>query len=96
MYDTNEAQCEAVMPFTLCRSNGGPHDDAAFVSGWRLGVLDATLAGPGVSALADSIHPTECAQADLIAMARGYAMTVEPSRDPAWVSVTFTRVRDDC
>jgi hypothetical protein len=96
MYDTNEAECEAVLPFTLCRSNGGPHDDAAFLSGWRLGVLDATLAGLGVSALADSIRAVECVQADLIAMARGYTMVVEPSRDPEWLSVTFIRVRDDC
>ncbi len=96
MYDTNEAECEAVLPFTLCRSNGGPYDDDAFLSGWRLGVLDATLAALGVSALADSIRPVEYAQADLIAMARGYTMAVEPSRDPEWLSVTFTRVRDDC
>ena len=96
MFDTNEAECEAVMPFTLCRSNGGPYADDGFLSGWRLGALDATLSAGGVSALADSIRPVEYAQADLIAMARGYAMVVEPSRDPEWLSVTFTRVRDDC
>jgi hypothetical protein len=95
MFDTNEAECEAVLPFTLCRSNGGPYDDDAFLSGWRLGVLDATLAALGVSALADSIRPVEYAQADLIAMARGYTMDAEPSRDPGWLSVTFTRVQDD-
>jgi hypothetical protein len=71
MYDTNEAECEAVMPFTLCRSNGGPYADDGFLSGWRLGALDATLSTGGVSALADSIRPVEYAQADLIAMAGG-------------------------
>ena len=94
MYDTNEAECEAVLPFTLCRSNGGPYDDAAFLSGWRLGVLDATLVGLGVSALADSIRPVEYAQADLIAMACGYSMTIEPSGEREWMLVTFTRIRD--
>ena len=28
-------------------------------------------------------------------MARGYSMTVDPSTDPDWVSVTFTRTGDD-
>jgi hypothetical protein len=94
MHHTNEAEQETVvMPLTLCRSNGGPFDDAAFLSGWRLRELDLVLAG-GVSALADAIRPIERDQADLIAMARGYAMVVEPSSEPAWLSVTFVRVED--
>jgi hypothetical protein len=28
-------------------------------------------------------------------MARGYTMTVEPGSEPDWLSVTFTRVRED-
>ena len=56
--------------------------------------LGATLARPGVSALADSIRPRERLQADLIAMARGFTMAVEPSSTREWLSVTFTRVRD--
>jgi hypothetical protein len=80
-----------VMPLVLCRSRGGPYDDDAFESGWRLGALGAALAGPGISALADSIRPGERLQADLLAMACGYAMTVESSADPDWLAVTFTR-----
>jgi hypothetical protein len=95
MFQTNESQCDTVMPFTLCRTNGGPYDDDAFLSGWRLGDIDATLVHPGVSALATSIHPRELGQADLIAMARGYTTTVEPSGDPDWLSVTFTRIAQD-
>ena len=94
MLETGEDH-SGVMPLVLCRSRGGPYDDEAFMSGWRLGDLGATLAQPGVSALAQAIRPEERLQADLIAMARGYTMTVEPSSSRDWVSVTFTRIRDD-
>jgi len=79
------------MALVLCRSRGGPHDDEAFLSGWRLGDIAATLARPEVGSLAESIRPAERHQADLIAMARGYTMTVEPVTDANWLSVTFTR-----
>ena len=87
--------CGGVMPFVLCRSKGGPYDDDAFSSGWRLGAIGAALAGPGVSALCESIRAGERIQADLLAMAYGYAMSVDPSTDPDWLSVTFTRTGDD-
>ena len=89
MSTTSEVTVDEVMPFVLCRSNGGPYDDEAFMSGWRLGDLAATLAGPGVGALTDSIRPAERRQADLIAMACGYTMTVEAGNDPGWLTVTF-------
>jgi hypothetical protein len=82
---------EAVMPLVLCRTAGGPHDDQAFTSGWRLGGIAATLAHPGFNALADSIRPDERLQADLLAMAYGYTMTVDHG-DDEWLSVTFARV----
>ena len=94
MLETGEEQ-SGVMPLVLCRSRGGPYDDEAFMSGWRLGDLGATLGRPGISALAESIRPQERVQADLIAMARGYTMTVEPSSSRDWLSVTFTRIRED-
>ena len=95
MLEAGEDHSGTVMPLVLCRSRGGPYDDEAFMSGWRLGDIGATLARPGISALAESIRPHERLQADLIAMARGYTMTVEPSSSADWLSVTFTRVRDD-
>jgi hypothetical protein len=91
MVNTNEATTETVMPFVLCRSHGGPHDDEAFESGWRLGDLAATLAQPGIGGLADCVRRGEQHQADLIAMARGYTMSVAPTGDPEWLAVTFTR-----
>src|SRR5262245_16338253 len=84
-----------VMPFVLCRSRGGPYDDEAFSSGWRLGAIGATLSSPGTSALCESIRPDERVQADLVAMACGYSMRVDPSTDPGWLAVTFTRIGDD-
>ncbi len=95
MFHTDESQRHDVMPFVLCRANGGPYDDEAFLSGWRLGDIDATLAGPGIRALASSIHPRELDQADLIAMARGYRMLAERTSEPEWISVTFTRITQD-
>jgi hypothetical protein len=90
--EIGEVHDDPVMPLVLCRSRGGPYDDDAFESGWRLGAIGATLAGPGVSALAESIRPGERLQADLLAMACGYAMTVDSSDEPDWISVTFTRI----
>ena len=72
---------------------GGPYDDEAFTSGWRLGNIAAALAHPGFSAVADSIRPDERLQADLLAMASGYTMTVEHGSDGEWLSVTFTASR---
>jgi hypothetical protein len=93
--DIGEECGGGVMPFVLCRSKGGPYDDEAFSSGWRLGAVGATLAAPGVSALCESIRAGGRVQADLLAMAYGYAMRVDPSSDPDWLSVTFTRTGDD-
>lgn len=90
------ADCsDSVMPLVLCRSGGGPYDDEAFMSGWRLGAIGATLAGPGIRALCESIRAHERVQADLLATVSGYSMTVAPSTDPNWLSVTFTRTADD-
>jgi hypothetical protein len=92
MLETGEDHSGSVMPLVLCRSRGGPFDDEAFMSGWRLGELGATLGRPGISALAESIRPNERLQADLIAMALGFTMTVEPSSSRDWLAVTFTRI----
>jgi hypothetical protein len=91
MAETIDESEAAVMALVLCRSRGGPHDDEAFLSGWRLGDIAATLGRPDVVSLAESIRPVERHQADLIAMARGYCMTVGPSAEAGWLTATFTR-----
>jgi hypothetical protein len=92
LFTTDEAAGAAAKFHVLCRANGGPYDDDAFSSGWRLGELAATLAQPGIRALADSIRRVERQQADLIAMAYGYTMSIDSADGPDWLSVTFTRV----
>ena len=52
MFDTDPMVTDAVMPFVICRSLGGPHDDEAFFSGWRLAELAAMLGRSDVGALA--------------------------------------------
>src|SRR5262245_63623897 len=89
--DLGEDSGGGVMPLVLCRSRGGPYEDDAFSSGWRLGAIGAALAGPGISALCESIRAHERVQADLMAMAYGYTMRVDSSTDPDWLCVTFTR-----
>jgi hypothetical protein len=91
MAETIDDSEVAVMALVLCRSRGGPHDDEAFLSGWRLGDIAATLGRGDVASLAESIRPVERHQADLIAMARGYRMTTGPSSEAGWLTVTFTR-----
>jgi hypothetical protein len=95
MLETGQDQSGGVMPMVLCRSHGGPYDDDAFLSGWRLGEIGAMLAERRISALAMSIRPAERLQADLLAMACGYSMIVEPGGSRDWLSVTFARSRDD-
>ena len=45
--------------------------------------------------MVDSIRPAEREQAERIAAARGYSMSVEAGSDPEWLSVTFTRTSED-
>ena len=35
--EIDEDYGDTVLPLVLCRSRGGPYEDDAFVSGWRLG-----------------------------------------------------------
>jgi hypothetical protein len=94
MLEAHEGESEAAFPLVLCRSRGGPYDDEAFLTGWRLGDIGATLGKPGISAVAESIRPRELLQADLLAMARGYMMSVEPGSEEDGLSVTFNCIEE--
>lgn len=68
-----------LMPFVTVKSKGGPHDDASYVAGFEMGVLDTTL--KAVAPFADNglgipftIHSENRAQADLIAMKHGFTV----------------------
>lgn len=88
-----------VMPFVVCKSQGGPFDDEPFVAGWRCGAVDCILfAGQphardvetGRVVFTFQAHEAELPQLDLIAMRRGFTMTSEP-RDDGWVECTFLK-----
>lgn len=76
--ELGEAEYGMVMPFVVCASQGGPHEDGAFVAGFECGKLDTLL---------EHVHPPthdgmyrtdSMPQIDLIAMRHGYVMTAEP------------------
>lgn len=89
-----------VMPFVVCRSNGGPYEDQAFVSGWRCGEIDRTLRNmDGVNARATFVvMAEELPQLDLIAMHRGFALDKklagEQDQETGWCVVEFYRPAD--
>ena len=60
--EIGEDRSGSVMPLVLCRSRGGPYDDEAFSSGWRLGTIGATLAGPGSARCASRSVPTSASR----------------------------------
>lgn len=88
--EPHDAEFTLAMPFVICASNGGPHDDAAFVSGYRLGELDAKLA----VASALGLPPPTCvyrsdeqAQFDLIAMKHRYVIVdQDTTEDGEWTT----------
>jgi hypothetical protein len=90
MSDDGESGFGLVMPFTICTSQGGPHADKPFVSGYRLGHLDARLELAQPAIWENYVDPSEVGQVDLIAMRHGYAMAVE-EYDAEWSQVTLTR-----
>ena len=90
---TEEMKAGAAMPLVLGWADAGPDDDD-LTSAWRLDDLAAALDRAVVRVMVDSIRPAEREQAERIAAAHGYSMSVEPGSDPEWLSVTFTRTSD--
>lgn len=89
----DESSYELVMPFVSVKSKGGPFDDAAYVSGWRMGALDARLGAEGILrplSHEDTIRSVDVPQADMIAMKHRYRMETEPSEDDEWAFVRFS------
>lgn len=95
MGDEDEARFGLVMPFVVCRSRGGPHDDSSFVAGYRLGRLDAKLEARMTPDHNEYLRPDDVQQADLIAMRHGYTLVVTRSPDvdaAEWVHGNFRRI----
>lgn len=84
---------ELVMPFVLVASEGGPFEDAAFVSGWRMGDLDAKLATAKAHDLdlgTQTCLRVEHPQIDLLAMRHGFTVRMDPADDD-WAFYEFER-----
>ena len=73
-----------VMPFMVCESKGGPYDDAAFVAGFRAGIIDAYLATDPNNPVPETFftEPELIPQLDLIAMRHGYTCLLYTSPSP--------------
>lgn len=88
----SDAEYGLVMPFVSVESNGGLHNDRAYVAGFRLGTIDHTLrtAPREVRSLRFLIQPDDVAQLDLIAMHHGFRMrTVDVSH--GWLAAILRR-----
>jgi hypothetical protein len=88
------------VPFTVCASEGGPFDDAAFVGGFDCGVMHTEmrlLSRIGATPAARWVKPAILDQLDLLAMDSGYTIK-RGEADPAsgFVWVTFTPDACDC
>lgn len=88
----NEAESSLVMPFVLTVSNGGPYEDAPYVAGWNMGVLETEMhIGKTLGMLPRMryLSPVDAPQIDLLAMRFGFEVkTTEYSEE--WTLYTFS------
>lgn len=89
------ADRELFMPFVLCKSQGGPFDDTAFVAGATCGALTEELRMlrlSGATPRERYIDVRHLPQVDLIAMAYGYTTTLgDLDEASGWQVVTFAQ-----
>lgn len=94
MSSTEEpAEYGMVMPFVAVASKGGPFDDASYCAGYEMGQLDAALQLKPRQ-LQVTIRTVNVAQADLVAMRRGYTSEAHPQSEcGTWTWVEFEPMR---
>lgn len=85
-HEDHEHEFDLVMPFVLVKSAGGPYDDDAFVSGYRLATIAATIAPSGAS-WRGYVTPADLPQLDLIAMKEHAKVTRIGGVGDDWVLV---------
>lgn len=91
MSSENDAEYELALPFVTTTSQGGPHDDDAYVAGFEMGQLDVVLGFQWMQFHTAIIKKESVKQADLIAMHYDFKMEVE-HEDGVEATVSFTRV----
>jgi hypothetical protein len=83
-----------IMPFVVCKDQGGPYDGDAFVAGYVAGILDTLLpiVRPHGVTVERYVVPELVPQLDLLAMRHGFKLTAEPwdEHPDEWTFVTFT------
>lgn len=87
-----------IVPFVVCRSCGGPYDDASFVRGFEVGRIAEKLARHDWDEIAATVHEDVVHQLDLIAMRQGYVIIDRPEDETAaegFADVVFRRVDGD-
>lgn len=95
----DESGYALVMPFVICKSNGGPLEDHAFVIGYSLGKIDAELE------ICETLHSMPypryvrveaVQQLDLIAMRYGFVLRLgEKDDSEEWQEVHFDKYLND-
>ena len=92
MGEEHEHEYELVMPFVVCRSQGGPYDDEAFVAGCRFRELKFRLEVGRPTTLVTFESPDLIPQLDLLAMDLGYHIVhiPWPEASEEWEQVTFS------
>lgn len=81
-----------IMPFVVCKSQGGPYDDQCFVAGYELGFIDALLTSK-ISLLERYLRTDSLPLVDLLAMRHGYSIASKPwdEHPDEWSLVRLTR-----
>lgn len=83
---------DLVLPFLPVASKGGPFDDASYMAGYEMGVVDATLRASNIlrKTVTATIHTANTEQADLIAMRHGFVSHAEELDSwPGWSTIRF-------
>jgi hypothetical protein len=89
--DPDDGEYTLLYPFVVCKTNGGPWDDEAFVAGVRFGELAQRLKLREVFVELPIEHAL-VPQVDLLAMHEGYSVHFEPcDTAEGWTNATLSR-----
>ena len=94
--DGYESELKLVMPFVVCKSQGGPYEDDSFVAGYHLGVLDHRLESlkGSYGSIEQYVLEEYLPQIDLLAMRHGFTMhTIKLVGE--WIHVRISNIPGD-
>lgn len=97
MSDEPDPEYGLLLPFVVCRSQGGPYDDDSFVAGYELGRTAAQLPiydALEISSWGTRIRTASLPQLELIAMNWGWTIRTGWEHD-GWTDVDLERVDDE-